>query len=360
MCKIKLIVCGGKRVNSEEIAKIARVSRSTVSRVINNYPNVLPQTREKIQKIIDEYGYSPNISARTLAGKANNIIGIFIADINRTMGDNTWIGINSPYNIELMAGVIASCKKRGYLTLVDTIENLDECKQMRHYFQNRMLFGGIFVGFPYRTKELERLADEHNIVLIDQLSFGDDEEGKYKIVNTNDIKGGYIATKYLIERGHTQIAHVSGDFRLSSLEREKGYLEALQEAGLKVKNDFVVKGHFREDVAYSETKALLEKARPTAIFVANDIMALGVARAILEKGLKIPDDISIIGFDNIKQAEWLNLELTTVSADLKEIAEESVKQLFENSTEKSHKICDVNVIERKTVKDFNANLASFS
>ncbi len=338
-------------MNSEEIARLANVSRSTVSRVLNNYPNVLPTTREKIQKIIDEHGYSPNVSARILAGKANNIIGIFVADINRHDSDNRWVGINSPYNMELLAKVIASCKKRGYLTLVDVIGSLDECKQMAHYFKNRMIFGGIFVGFPYRTSQLETLAQEkNNIVLIDQLTFDDDKEEEFKIVNTDNIQGGYTATKYLIEHGHRKIAHVKGDDRLSSVERELGYFKAMKEHGIEVDKDLIVKGDYRENIAYNQTLALLSKAKPTAIFVANDIMALGVVRAIVEKGLKIPQDISIIGFDNLEQAEWLNLKLTTVSANLEQIADESVRLLFDDTAKKAHTMCDVKIIERMSVK----------
>ncbi len=337
-------------MNSEEIARIANVSRSTVSRVINNYKNVPKETRERVQKVIDEYGYTPNVSARTLAGKANNIIGLFIADVNESGSSGKWVGANSPYNTELLANVIHSCKNRGYLTLVYTITELDEFQKMEQYFLNRMIFGGIFVGFPYRTKQLEDLAQKgHNLVMIDQLSLKDDKQNRYKLINTDNVEGGYQATKFLIERGHTQIAHIAGDHRLSSIEREEGYYKALKEAGIKKRKNYVVRGSYRDTTAYKVTLELLLNERPTAIFVANDIMALGAIRAINEIGLKVPEDISVIGFDNLESAEWIDLQLTTVHTPLSEVAELSVGKLFSKSSS-VHEICRPEIIERNSVK----------
>lgn len=336
-------------MNSEEIARLANVSRSTVSRVVNNYKNVPNETREKVQRIIDEYGYTPNASARTLAGKSNNIIGLFIADIDRTNSNKKWIGTNSPYNSELLAQVIASCKRRGYLTLVNTISELKECEEMGQYFSNRLLFGGIFIGFPYGTRELEELAAKgHNIVLIDQLTEEDDIENKVKLLNCDNVQGGYLATEYLLEQGYTKIAHVTGDDRLSSMQREQGYIKALDEQGIGIDRNLIIAGEYREEVAYLETKKLLELQEVEAFFVGNDIMALGVTRAIEEKGSKIPEDISVIGFDNLESAEWIKMELTTVEIPMQEIAEKSVALLFTKG-EKRHIMCQPKLIERKSV-----------
>ncbi len=340
-------------MNSSEIARLAHVSRSTVSRVINRYPNVPPKTRQKVQKIIDEYGYTPNVSARVLAGKKNHIIGIFIADISIETQNAPWLGIHSPYNMELLASVIANCKKKGYLTLVDVITDLDECKQIEHYFTNRMLYGGIFVGFPYRTKELESLAQkQNNVVLIDQLLPEDDKKSQFNIVNTDNFKGGYLATKYLIDKGHRNIAHITGDNRLSSIERQNGYLSALKDTGIQKRNNWMIPGEFREKTAYKNTLDFLKTNKPTAIFSANDIMALGVARAIKESGLQVAKDISLIGFDDLKQSQWLDLQLTTVSANLEDIAAKSVESLFDQSKEPKHTVCGVTLIERKSVQPF--------
>lgn len=336
-------------MNSNEIAKLANVSRSTVSRVINNYANVPQETRDKVMKVIDEYGYTPNISARTLAGKANNIIGLFIADIDNNNSNGKWIGVNSPYNMEFISHVINSCKKKGYFTLVYTITNLKECQEMRQYFENRTIYGGIFIGFPYHTTEIEELSKEgYNVVLVDQLAKEDDIDGIYKLVDTDNITGGYTATKYLIDKGHKVIAHVEGDYRLSAIERRKGYEAALRESGIDVDDRLIVSGKYREDVAYSVTLDLLKNYKPTAIFVANDIMAVGVISAAKELGIDIPSQLSIVGYDNLDGSQWLDMNLTTMYTDLEKLAELSIESLFDSEVG-TFKSSNSMIIERKSV-----------
>ena len=336
-------------MNSFEIAKMANVSRSTVSRVINNYKNVPPETREKVQKVIDKYGYTPNASARTLAGKANDIIGLFLADIDYSHASDKWIGANSPYNAELISRVIQSCKRRGYMVLVNTITEDKECAQMEQLFQNRMIYGGIFVGFPYRMAELEHIAGkENNVVLIDQLRDQDDHNNQIKLLNCDDELGGYLATKHLIDNGHKKIIYVSGDYRLSSIQRENGYKRALSEFGIVIEEKNILVGKYREEVAYQVMKEYLEKEKPDAVFAANDIMALGILQAIKEKGLKVPEDISLIGYDNLQYLSWENLSITSINVDMGEIAEKAVALLFSKEAGR-HDICIPTLYEKNTV-----------
>lgn len=336
-------------MKSADIAKLANVSRATVSRVINNYDNVPEETRKKVQKVIDEYGYTPNQAARRLVGKTSNIIGIFLADFNQldTVSNSKWVGLNSPYNVDILTHLITICKQEGYLTLVNIINSPCECKDMEVHFSNRMLFGGIFVGFPYCTYELENLAKKnYNIVLVDQMLDTDDKENKIKRVNTDNFEGGILATKYLMENGHTNILHVTGDDRLSSIERLRGFQTATYDNS-NIKANMII-GKYREDIAYERTKEYLKKDIPTAIFIANDVMALGVIRAINEAGLSIPDDISIISFDDLNSSEWVNLNLTTVNAPRKEVAQNCVDLLLSN--EISNTLLPT-LIPRSTVKN---------
>ena len=335
-------------MNSKQIAELANVSRSTVSRVLNNYSNVPTETREKVQKIIDKYGYTPNHCARNLAGKSNNIIGFFLADINETNSPNKWIGVKSPYNIEFMSQLIIECKNRDFLTLVNTFSSHSECSQMMQYFDNRMLSGGIFLGFSYKTKIIDEIAKKnHNAVFVDQFNSSDDPNNILKLVNTDNILGGYKATKYLIEKGHKKIAHISGDQRLSSLQRQQGYLQAMKENNLQ---SYIIKGSFREDISYQQTKIMLDNYIPTAIFAANDIIASGCLTAINEKGLSVPDDISLIGFDNISSSEWFKTELTTLNIDMSELVNKSVSLLLDDNIPNKHILCKPNLIEKNTVK----------
>ncbi len=312
-------------MNTEQIAKLANVSRSTVSRVLNNYKNVPEATRLKVQAVIDEYGYTPNHFARSLAGASSNIVGVFISDINDTNSSDEWVGINSPYNMELLSNLVSSLKKIGYTALVNIITDPKEFETLKNPFVTKMIYGGIFTGFPYETKELTEISQSYNSVFIDQFSELEEESKDIKIVNCDNFKGGYEATRVLIEAGHKDILLIEGDNRLSSIKRRSGYLEAMKDfGGLEAK---CVTGLYKEDVSYKVTKAYLKENKPTAIFAANDISALGAIRAVQEQGLSIPDDISIIGFDNLEVANWLRLNLTSFEVSLKDVAESCVQLL---------------------------------
>lgn len=332
-------------MTSEEIARIAKVSRSTVSRVLNHYTNVPEATRLKVQKVIDQYGYTPNHSARILAGKTNHIIGVFLADIYPEEHDSKWVGVHSPYNMEVLSHVIQIAKKKGYLTLIDTISHARDYQDMENQFTNRTLCGGIFIGFPYRTKELEDMAKKgYNVVLVDQLSDLDDKQQEIKRVNTDNVLGGYLATQHLIQQGHVKILHVAGDDRLSSYQREKGFKQAMKEAGIKEQP--VVVGAFREDVAYKVTKEYVQHHKITAIFSANDIMAVGIIRGVEELGWKIPQDISLVGFDNLEWSHWTDVGLTTMGISKKELANQGVNLLLNQETSR---VCVPTLIPRQSV-----------
>lgn len=338
------------KITSEEIAKLANVSRSTVSRVINNYENVPESTREKVLEVINKYGYVPNSSARVLAGKSNNIIGLFICDINSE--NNKWSGTNSPYFSELISQVISESKKYNHMVLVYVITKIDEYEQIESLFRNRTICGGIFVGFEYGCNEINELIEKnYNMVLVDQLN-NDERTKDIKIVNSKNRAGAYLATKYLIAKGHKHIAHISGDNRLSSFEREKGYKDAMKDSNLEIYDNYIVKGFYNELMAYEKTKDLISNNKEiTAIFVANDIMAIGVVRAIREMQLNVPQDISIIGFDNNEFSKYIDVGLTTMEVSLEDIASKSVKLLLSEDNENNYYECNATLIERSSVRD---------
>ncbi len=334
-------------MNTNQIAKLANVSRSTVSRVLNNYSNVPEKTREKVQAVIDEYGYTPNHFARSLAGVASNIVGIFIADINDTNSDDEWIGINSPYNMELLSNLISTLKSQGFTSLVNIITNTQEFASLEEMFETNMIYGGIFTGFPHNTQELTAIATKYNAVFIDQFSEIDSGNDNIKIINCDNLIGGYNATKYLIANNHTDILHIEGDNRLSSVKRKQGYLKAMKDFGDLTPQ--VICGMYKEDVAYKAMKDYLKNHHmPTAVFAANDIMSLGVIRAIEELGYLVPSQISVIGFDNLKVATWLNLNLTTFEVSLKELATSAVTLLL--SKEPDRVLHKPVLIKKSTVK----------
>ncbi|WP_010166357.1 transcriptional regulator [Candidatus Epulonipiscium viviparus] len=141
-------------------------------------------------------------------------------------------------------------KEYNHTALVNIINTPQEYDLIEDYFTSRIIAGGIFIGFPYQLQILQELAQKYNIVLIDQITLTEDTHNKIKVVNTDNILGGYIATKHLISYGHTNILHVAGDDRLSSIERKQGYIKAMLEHNL---NTQVIAGLYREDIAYAVT-----------------------------------------------------------------------------------------------------------
>jgi LacI family transcriptional regulator len=317
---------------SKDIAKLAGVSRSTVSRVVNNYSNVSIEAKEKVTKIIEKYGYVPHGPARTLAGKHNTIIGVFITNVN--LGNEKFSVFHNAYYSPFMAAIIDYADELGYNALVSITNNNSDFKKIRDLFYNRTLSGGIFIGAYNDLQEIYNLIESgYKLVIIDQ-----DQEHRtkvkenYIIVNSNNIEGARLATRHLIEYGHSEIAHICGDTKkLSGIKRLDGYKKEMNEAGLIVRKDYIVNGDFTEDSGYECAKKLLtgkKKNNITGIFSSNDSMAIGAMKAITEMGLKIPDDISIVGYDDIRIASYTSPSLTTIKSSILEMASIATKNLI--------------------------------
>src|SRR4030066_105289 len=249
-------------MHSKEIAKLAGVSRSTVSRVVNNYANVTLETKEKVERIIKEYGYVPHASAQVLAGKISKIIGVFITNIRP--GDEDF-----------------------------------------------RVFRNVYVS-PFEA------------AIIDQEKIEEKKINSHIIVNSDNYNGAYKAIKHLIDYGHKGIAHICGDMnKYSGFKRLEGYKKAMNEAKLKIKEDYVVYGDFTEDSGFKCVNQLFKKGSKnqiTAIFSSNDTMAIGSMKALKKMNLKIPKDISIVGYDDIRIASYVSPALTTVKSPILEIA----------------------------------------
>lgn len=339
-------------MNTKEIAKLSGVSRSTVSRVINNYDNVPKATKEKVDKIIKKYGYTPNISAKTLAGHKSDIIELVISDINVNKIDNTWSGINSPYNSQIIFSVIKECKRKNQLVLINIIENESELSTLEINHTNNFIRGGIYIGFDNKDPNIINLHKKnYNIVAIDIFDNQIQDKLKIKTVNCLNEEASSKATEYLIDLGHKNIGFIEGDTRLSSIERKNGFLKTMNKNKLSILPNAVQNGKFIENNGYLATKKILENKDITAIICSNDIMAIGAMKAIYEKNLTIPEDISLIGFDNNKLKYENNIELTCFYFDSFEIAQKSVNAIFE--TDPIHLTCNCKILFGNSVKKIN-------
>lgn len=342
-------------MNSIDIAKIAGVSRSTVSRVINNYPNVPEETRKKIQQIIKENNYVPHASARMLAGFKNRIIGLFIIDM-KVDSDGKQVTASS-YFTPFTGAVIENASKMGYNVLVSIVSKQKDYKKVKETFYNKTIAGGIFIGEKNGEPEIKEIINfGYRVALIDQAVKSDEEVyKKCIIVNADSYGGAYKATNYLIGLGHSKIAHIIGVVEhLSAIERLDAYKKALTEAGIPIKNSLIHKGNFTISGGYNATKKMLQKEMPTAIFCGNDQMAIGAIQAIQEAGLKVPEDISIVGFDDIEVARYINPSLTTVRMTLLEMASMATNCLItsieNNSSFSANYTVPIDLIERNSCK----------
>ncbi|AZR73766.1 hypothetical protein BBF96_10440 [Anoxybacter fermentans] len=304
-------------VTINDIAKAANVSKATVSYVINNKPGVSEVTRQKILQIMKEMNYRPNAVARGLAGQKTEMLGLVIPDIT------------DMFYADIIRGVENTANRFNYtLNLCTTHAEPQKEKDVVDSFTSGRVDGVILMTYHLNIDYIYELKKRGiPFVFIDCPI---DDESIYSIIVDNE-EGGYKATEYLIKLGHKEIAFIHGSRDSWDNEsRFKGYCRALKDYGLKFQEEFIKHGEFQKIGGYQVTKELLKlEKKPTAIFAANDQMALGALSAILEAGLKVPDDISIIGFDDIEAAALVDPPLTTISQPTAKMGQKAVELLMD-------------------------------
>lgn len=296
------------RVTLNDIAKIAKVSTSTVSRAIANNPKISVATREKIFKIMKELNYHPNIIARSLANKSTRIIGIIIPGTAETAFQN-------PFFPEVLRGVSSVAHKHKYNVLISSVSNLEEEKQTLKQFVHGGITEGIIllvsrVGDP-SVAELTKLR--FPFVVIGK----PENESEVNWVDNNNFTIGYELTKHFIQQGHRKIAFlgVSSNY-IVTLDRLNGYKKALEDNGIPIDERLIVESKFIEDNGYELMKQLFERGqKPTGVMAGDDLLAFGAMKYINEQGLKVPDDIGVSGFNNVPLANYSIPPLTSVEVN---------------------------------------------
>ena len=332
-------------ITSEEIAKLANVSRSTVSRVINHYPNVPEETRIKVMDVIKKYGYQPNTFAQVLAGKANREIVLCIS--NCDAAKTRWRGAMSSYFLRMIGELITQAKEYDYTISTFVVSEIEELSKVESMYRNRSISGGIFVGFEYEMEEVNRLINEGFIMVV-----VDPDENMLRAENVSAIcsqnrDAGYMATRYLLDKGHTCVAHLCGDDRLSSRDRIIGYKKAMTEAGFKEEDLIIEACDFNSRKAYSATEKILDTTKATAIYAANDVMAISAIRAAQARGLRVPEDISIIGCDYSASYTEIGYNLTSIESSLHDIAKAALRSVVGISAKRNLK-CPAKLIKGTT------------
>lgn len=305
-----------------DIAKTAGVSPGTVSRALNNIGYVKDETRKRIEAAVAELRYTPNRAARSLKTKQTGLVLLAIPDTD-----------NSFY-VDMIKAVQEVCKGHGYSMILSYTEAQvsEEVRALRmlreHYADATILINFSFT--PKHLKEMERIQAPLVLSGICKDVIGGNAQDRFDYIGVDAEKGVHLAIRHLAQQGHQRIAYIAGPSRfLLFRERYHGYQTALAECGIPEREDLVVWCEYTEACAISAVKALMTLPQPpTAICCANDILALAAQRSIQDMGLRVPEDVSIVGMDNISITTKVRPMMSTVAIAQAEIGRAAAELVF--------------------------------
>ncbi len=299
--------------NITDVAKRAGVSVATVSRVLNSSPSVSDKTREKVLGVIDEMGYNPNGIARNLRMQQTKIIIVILPSITNSFFAKVVRGIEDMGHI------------KGYNVLLCTTGNIKERELLYlDMLKSRQADGVIFMTSTLAKEELEEFGRLYPCVQCNEYI----ECDNIPYVSIDNIKAAQEVTEHLIALGHKSIAMISEPTTVSAAMREKGYKNVIERHNIK--SSIIEYGNYSFNSGYKAAKKILEKDKSvTAIFSVSDIMALGAMRACMDMGLKIPEEMAVAGFDNVKMSTMFRPELTTISQPQNQLGETAAGMLIE-------------------------------
>lgn len=304
----------------EDIAKLAGVSRSTVSRVVNASPNVSLAARKRVEKIIQNTGYHPNAAARSLASQRTHMIGLVIP---RT----TSAFFTDPYFPQLTQGVAFACNDHHLTLSLFLVGNQNDEDEITPRISRRGMLDGILIQSGTSDDRLLKRLQSSQVPCLVMGRPLVDEAVNY--IDVDNIRAAKQATKHLIGLGYQRIGMITGSKNSSaSIDRSEGYRQAMQESGREVEAALIVEGDFSENSGYIAMEKLLP-SKPDAIFAQSDIMAIGAMRAVQEVGLKVPQDIAFVGFDDLPIASVSAIKLTTIRQPITHFGIKAVELLID-------------------------------
>ncbi|MEX4589832.1 substrate-binding domain-containing protein [Haemophilus influenzae] len=310
-------------VTMKDIARLAQVSTSTVSHVINGSRFVSDEIREKVMRIVAELNYTPSAVARSLKVRETKTIGLLVT------------ATNNPFFAEVMAGVEQYCQQHQYnLIIATTGGDAKRLQQNLQTLMHKQVDGLLLMCGDSRFQADIELTISLPLVVMD---WWFTELNADKILE-NSALGGYLATKALIDAGHRKIGIITGNLKKSVAQnRLQGYKNALSEAKIALNPHWIVESHFDFEGGVLGIQSLLtQSSRPTAVFCCSDTIAVGAYQAIQQQGLRIPQDLSIMGYDDIELARYLSPPLSTIcqpKAELGKLAVEALLQRIKNPNE---------------------------
>ncbi len=316
----------------EDIARQAGVSRSTVSRVVNDHPNVRDDVRMRVWEVIKRTGYHPHAAARTLASQRSWMIGLVLP---RSVSSF----FTDPYFPHLTQGIAQACNQYNYTLSLFLVSSKEDEEKIFPRVSRRGLLDGILVqSGQIGDRLIDRLVASNIPLVIAGRPF---HTSGVSYIDVDNVKAAYNAVTHLIQLGYRRIGTIAGPANTTvGLDRREGYLTALAEHGWDVDETLIVEGDFTEASGYQAMQHLLP-ARPDAIFAASDIMAVGAMRAARDAGLRIPDDVAFVGFDDLPTTTLFDCPLTTVRQPVVEFGIKAVETLLDlivNGTKPARRI----------------------
>ena len=338
-----------KRVTVRDIAKVAGVSVASVSNVLNGVDKVSEETRERIIQVMLDLDYHPNLVARSLSKRKSDMIGLLLPITDEGPSSTSLLLRDNPFYGELLSGVEAKASEYGYDVLIKGIRSGESC---RDWILKRNLDGAIFLGNYSEVLSEEMQGLGKRLVLVDCY---DEGTQIHSTIGIDDESGGYLAAKHLLENGHRKIALVASNVNLDGPIRRRylGFKKAMEEFGITQTDDLILLDELSFDGGYRIGKKLLKRNDITAVFAVGDVMAFGILKAMYEVGKQIPEDLSIVGFDNTKGCEYSKPALTSVDQPVYDRGRMAVEALVsairEENPTLTHKTLPVSLKVRNSV-----------
>jgi len=335
------------KVSIYDIAKYSNVSPAAVSYVINGVNKVSEETRNKVLKAIEELGYVPNHNARSLSTGKSHLIGLFLP-----LSDTSVAYLQNPFYVEFIGGLEKGIRDADYDIVIGSLKNENDFER---WARSRNLDAVVMLGkYPRNIyDDIKRLNIP--VVLTDVY---EEYSNEFHNIRIDDEKGMYISTKYLIEKGHREIGFIG--FKEASLvdkNRYLGYKRAMDEYNIEIKDEFLFTSFATFDDGYKIADEILRRQSVSAVACAADITAIGIIKRYSELGLKVPDDLSIVGFDDIRDAEYIYPGLTTIHQDIGLKGEKAMTIILDSLKTNNIKKILINLdpflVERGSVKEVN-------
>lgn len=327
-----------KKTTIYDVAKLASVSPSTVSRYLNRTSFIAKDKVDAIERAIFELGFKPKERKAQPKTKRNMKIGVVAPSFD------------TPYVSRILSGMDRTMRHHSYDIIIETT-NWEENRE-RHELKDliaREVDGLIVIGGELDEQEVAAIAKNVPTLLMCRRG-----KGFLPLIDIDNEMGGYLATNHLIQLGHKRIVHVTGpNYNIEAQHRVNGFKRAMERAGLELEAGTLIEGNFESRIAFLNMRTAIRAGQvPTAIFAANDLSAFGVIQALHKHGLRVPEDVSVIGFDDLPIDEYYIPRLTTVRQPFTEMGEIGVKYLLDliSDNQPRYKIPPVQVVVRESTK----------